>query len=69
MSREDYEYVEVEFDEVRATTQDAVLLAFGDGTREVWVPRSVADQWDRECGTVEVPRWFLEREELEDYAT
>lgn len=62
------EYYDIECD-VIATTQDAVLLAFGEGPlRQAWAPRSVirdGSEVEKEDDiTVEVEQWFCERNDF-----
>lgn len=54
--------------EVKATTDDAVLLDADGVTEPVWVPRSVIEDGDElsrgDSGELEIATWFAEKEGL-----
>lgn len=54
---------------IKRTTDKAVLCAIGE--REVWIPRSLLCEGTDvkrtgDDGTIVVPRWFAEQEDLTD---
>ncbi len=55
--------MEICHDGVSHETDDAVLFYFDE--RDVWIPKSVINDYDGLV--VEVESWFAEKEELEGY--
>jgi hypothetical protein len=54
---------EVVFDRVIKTTDGARLVAFDE--HEVWIPRSISRLTADDI--IDLPRWFIDKEDLTDY--
>lgn len=61
MSNTDGDPVEIEYEEVVATSQAAICFrvpTYGDETREMWIPKSQLIDHNEEACTFEVPEWL-----------
>jgi hypothetical protein len=69
MGTSDFDWITIEDVEVKTETDKALLCTFSDG-KEVWIPKSQVGV-DSEAyapgmsGTLVVPRWLAEKDELE----
>lgn len=56
-------YVTVRFDELMYETQKAYLVNIDD--EEVWIPKSVIEDFDEKNGQMIIAEWFASKEGLD----
>ena len=58
--------VDLKYEEIMVQTANATLFSFSDGA-EKWIPSKLGDI-DENSKQVTVPQWFVEKEDLDQYA-
>lgn len=63
MSNTDGDPVEIEYEEIVATSKGAICFrvpTYQNETREMWIPRSQIIEHDKEARTFEIPEWLAQ---------
>lgn len=54
------ELVQIDYDEIVRTSDDAILISVGD--EEIWIPKSQIEEQGK--GWLEIPEWLATKEGL-----